>query len=159
MPARILAPGIVRDAGATVVREALSARVKVFTTPASKTAYQLAESKGPMATADLADTMQQAFFKHDELALKSQKALNAISKIEKRFTANPQMGYGQVMEEVQSLKALADGALNSTSPESKILAKTLLDAREHLITEMDKTSPVYKHANMLYRQEKLRPIL
>jgi hypothetical protein len=121
-------------------------------TPASKAAYTLAESQGPVNTLDMADTLEQAFFKHADLSNPNQGALRYISNVQRKM-AGGKLAYGDVMEEVQALKARADSAFNSTAPEGKILGNTLMQAREMLINELDKTSPLYRNANRLMRQE------
>jgi len=157
IPARILAPGIVRKAGGEAIAQGLGAPAssleRVFQTPASKAAYTLAESQGPVPTTDLADTIQQAFFSHADLANPNKGALKYLSNLEAKFRGQQQLPYGDVMKEIQALKAKADSAFESTSPEGKLLGQTLRDAREYLIDELDRVSPLYRQANRLYRQE------
>ena len=157
IPARILAPGLVRKAGQEAIAMGMgqpgAVLERVFQTPASKAAYTLAESQGAVPTADLADTIQQAFFKHADLSNPNNGALGYLSNLEAKFRGTKQLAYGDVMEEIQALKARADSAFNSTSPTGKLLGQTLSQAREYLIQELDKISPLYRQANRLYRQE------
>lgn len=152
-----LMPGAMREAGMEAIAgnlgQPMQALGRIFNTPASKAAYNLAQAKGAVPTADLADTLEQTFFKHADLANPNNGALRYISNVEQKFRANPQLAYGDVMDEIQALKARADSAFNSTAPEGKILGQTLMQAREHLINELDNTSPIYREANRLYRQE------
>jgi hypothetical protein len=154
----LLAPDVLRRAGTEAVAEKMGAPATVleraFTTPASKAAYTMAEKSGQVKnTDDLADVVQGAFFRHGDLANPSQKALDHLSNVEKKFRgATRGMPYSEVMREVQALKHKADDALRGATPDGD-LANTLLEAREYLIESLDKVSPMYRQANRLYRQE------
>jgi hypothetical protein len=156
--ASVLDPGVLRRAGGELISSKMGAPKTVleraFTTPASKAAYNLADQSGPVRNMpDLASTVQEAFFQHGSLANPSKAALEHLSKLEKKFSgATRGMPYSEVMREIQALKHKADDALRGATPDGD-LAKTLLDARELLIEELDKVSNLYRQANRLYRQE------
>jgi hypothetical protein len=154
--AQYVMPGAMREAGMEAVAGRLGQPVtsleRVLQTPASKAAYALAESQGPVKTLDMADTIEQAFLKHADLSNPNQGALRYLSNLEKKLRGG-QLAYGDAMEEIQGLKARADSAFASRTPEAKTLGTTLMQAREMLLQEMDKVSPLYRSANRLMRQE------
>ena len=156
IPGRIVAPGHIREAGAEAMAMAMGqpgqAIERVFQTPASKAAYMLAETQGPVQTKNLADILDQTFFKHADLANPDQGALKYLSNLYEKFATRPKLSYGDVMEEIKMLKREADSALAGERPNSA-LGTTLMQAREYLISELDRISPLYRQANRLYRQE------
>jgi hypothetical protein len=153
---RILAPGHLRSAGAEAIAMELGAPAttleRVFSTPASKAAYKLAESQGPAPTATMRDIVEQAFMTHGNMSNPSPGALNYLSKLEKKFADYKQLPYGDVMKEIQALKSKADAAFSGARPDN-LLGQTLREARELLIEQLDNISPIYRQANRLYRQE------
>ena len=152
----ILNPGAVRKAGVEAVASRLGSAPttleRAFQTPASKAAYEVADAVGPVNPKGAADVIAKAFQEHQALSNPDQKALRYLNNLGSKFGKSKSLQYSDMIDEVQMLKAQADSALNAANPRN-VLGQTLMDAREKILDVMDKMSPAYRKANMLYRRE------
>lgn len=160
----IIQPGAVREAGV----EAIAGRIgqketslkRVFSAPASRAAFQAVRNQGPLVTDDVVnalDTTLDKIKKFDPatgsgMANPPTRAVAQIKNVRDKFAALRTADYGDVVEEVQSMKRSADALLAQARPDGNA-ARAILDARAKILDVLDDVSPAIKKANALYRRE------
>ncbi len=153
---KILSPGLVNEVGQAAAMKTLGAAPtaieRVFEAPKSKALYTLAENSGPVPTPAIAKELQGVFFREAGMSNPNNTALQYISNLERKFGSNPQLSYGQVIEEAQALKKLADKHLYGASGDPS-LGQSLMKAREIVLDQLDRINPALRMANRAYRQE------
>jgi hypothetical protein len=150
----IVRPGAMREAGVEAAAQRVGAEVssvdRIFSTPASKAAYDALQAQGPLTTDPINQVVSSAVNKLSSRANPPRAAVAYLQNLGKKYAPGGQADYADVVDELQSLRGTAEKAF---AKDDNVTGRALMDARAGILDQLDKVSPAAKEANAIYRRE------
>ncbi len=152
--AELVAPGAVREGATEAIAKVAGAPAqsieRIFATPASRAAFTEAQQAGPVVTDEINNAITGAVNKLSGRANPPKAAVAYLTNLGKKYPVGATADYGDVVDELQTLKATADKAF---SRGDVVTGRALNDTRANILDALDQVSPKVRHANALYKTE------
>lgn len=153
----ILAPGAVRRAGGEAIAKRLGSRPdvveRIFATPESQGLFEVARKTGEIGVEPLSRTVRDVLrgFK-SKIAKAPARVTKFLGDISENLKGRTTIDYSDAIDLAQDIRLEGQAALSGARANPRV-AKGLLEARDKLITELDKINPAIRQANAAYRKE------